>query len=278
MGYKDILVHVNSSKHCAARIDAAIVLARHFEAHLIGLYTAQELYFPAFITAQLSPDLLMSQQALSRELRDRARALFEERTRGTELNIEWREANGEPANMAALHARYADLSVIGQNDPDEALSDSDYDLAEAVVLHSGRPALLIPYAGNFAKIGTHVLVAWNASPPATRAVNDAVPLLRRAKKVTVLAVNPDGGASGHGDVPGADIALHLARHGVKAEADHVHADDIAVGEMILSRAADLGVDLIVMGAYGHARLRETVLGGATKTLLEHMTAPVFMSH
>jgi len=138
--------------------------------------------------------------------------------------------------------------------------------------------LVVPYAGTFSAPGQRVLVAWNASPQATRAVNDALPLLARAAKVTILAINPAGGSRGHGEVPGADIALHLARHGVRAEATHVYADDIEVGDVILSRAADFSADLIVMGAYGHARLREIVLGGATRSLFEHMTAPVFMSH
>ena len=278
MGYKDILVHVNSSKHCGERVDVALRLARSFEAHLIGLYTASELYYPSYVAAQLPADLLLSQTRTMAEMRDRAKTAFEDKTRASGINIEWREAKGEPAAMAAVHARYADIAVFGQNDLDEALPDSDFDVPEAVILDSGRPILLVPYAGHFPKVGSRVMVAWNGSRQATRAVNDALPILKRAEQVIVIAVNPRKGAEGHGDVPGADLSLHLARHGVKAEANHVFADDIAVGDMILSRAADFGVDLIVMGAYGHTRLRETVLGGATRDLLEHMTVPVLMSH
>ena len=122
------------------------------------------------------------------------------------------------------------------------------------------------------------MVAWDASRLATRAVNDALPILRKASKVHLLAINPEGGREGHGDVPGADIGLHLARHGVKAEASSIHAEDLEAGDALLSRAADFGADLIVMGAYGHSRWRELVLGGVTRHLLNHMTAPVFMSH
>ncbi|MBN8909554.1 MAG: universal stress protein, partial [Rhodospirillales bacterium] len=121
-------------------------------------------------------------------------------------------------------------------------------------------------------------VAWNASREAARAVNDALPLLEGAKLVTVVAINPRQGIGGHGDVPAADIVLHLARHGVKAEAAHTVANDISDGEALLSYAADLGVDLIVAGAYGHSRAREMVFGGVTRTLLSEMTVPVFLSH
>ena len=278
MAFKDLLVHVNGSKHCGQRLDVAIHLAQAFDAHLAGLYTAPEFFFPPYIEGQITPALLELQRKRLAEARDGAKADFEERMRKAGIAAEWREVEGESAKMAALHARYADLMVVGQNDPDELLPVSDLDLPERVVLESARPVLMVPYAGRFPTLGQRVLVAWNASPQATRAVNDALPLLTRAGKVTIMAVNPAGGSRGHGEVPGADIALHLARHGVKAEATHVYADDIAVGDMILSRAADFGADLIVMGVYGHARLREIVLGGATRTLFQSMTAPVFMSH
>jgi nucleotide-binding universal stress UspA family protein len=122
------------------------------------------------------------------------------------------------------------------------------------------------------------MVAWNARSEAVRAVNDALPLLEQAEQVDVLAINPPPGEAGDGDIPAADICLHLARQGVKAEAQSAQAKDIDVGDLLLSRAVEENVDLIVMGAYGHSRWRETVLGGATKHVLEHMTIPVFMSH
>ena len=113
---------------------------------------------------------------------------------------------------------------------------------------------------------------------ATRAVHDALPILVGARLVHVIAVNPSGGMAGHGDVPGADICLHLSRHGVNAVCEHIRSEDLKIGEMLLSRAADEDVDLLVMGAYGRSRLRELVMGGATRHLLGHMTVPVLMSH
>ena len=277
MAYKDFLVHLNNSKHRARRLDIAIRLAQASDAHLVGLYTATDLFAPAFLTSQLAAGLIAAQRELSGDERNKAKAEFDERGRQASISIEWREVEDTGA-MATLHTRYADLAVIGQPDPDEALSPTERDLAERVVLDSGRPVLMVPYAGRFPTLGQRVLIAWNASAQATRAVNDALPLLAQAKVITVLAVNPKGGERGHGEVPGADIALHLARHGLKAEAAHAFADDIDASDVILSRASDLGVDLIVMGAYGRPRLRELVLGGVTRSLFQHMTVPVLMSH
>jgi nucleotide-binding universal stress UspA family protein len=278
MSLKDILVHVGISRHRGQSIDVAIRLAQTFDGHLSALYTMPNVYIPSYVDGQLTTEIIAAQREDFAEQRGKVRRDFEERARKHGVKAEWREAEGEAPATAALHARHADLTVVGQLDPDESLPAAELALPERVLLESGRPVLMVPYAGEFVAIGQRVLVAWNASTQAARAVNDALPLLKRAKSVTILSVNPRHGNKGHGEIPGADIALHLARHGVKAEATHIHADDIAIGDMILSRAADCGADLIVMGAYGHARLREIVLGGATRNLLEHMTAPVLMSH
>lgn len=173
--------------------------------------------------------------------------------------------------------RYTDLAVLGQHNPDDG-SDTNRGLIDRLVLSAGRPCLVIPYIGAHETIGQRVLVAWNARREAVRAVNDALPILQQAASVVVLAANPPAGDAGEGDIPSADICHHLARHGVQAEARSAISTDIDVGNLLLSSASDLGADLIVMGAYGHSRLRETVLGGVTRHLLHHMTVPVFISH
>jgi len=278
MALKDLLVHLNSSKHCGTRLDLAVELAQRFDAHLTGVYTVPDFYLPTYVAADFPIDILNAQRARLEKERDRVKAEFSERMRKAAVKWEWRALEGNPSEMTTLSGRYADLVVVGQNDPDEVLPTVEFDVPESVILDSGRPTLVVPYAGKFPKIGERVLVAWNARPEASRAVNDALPLMAGAKNVTVLVINPKSGTPGHGDMPGADIALHLARHGIKAEASQIPAEDIDVGNIILSRAADAGADLIVMGAYGHARLRELVLGGATRTLLDHMTVAVLMSH
>jgi len=135
-----------------------------------------------------------------------------------------------------------------------------------------------PAGGARNTLGVNVMVAWNATRESIRAVNDALPLLRMADKVSVLAVNPGKGGADHGDVPSADISLQLARHGVNAEATQIFPEDLEVSDVILSRIADTGVDLLVMGAYGHSRMRELMMGGAMRDILRHMTVPVLMSH
>lgn len=173
----------------------------------------------------------------------------------------------------------SNLLIAGQRDRH---ADSDTGtrsgFLDQLVLSTGRPLLLVPYAGRFPSVGKNVLVAWNAKPEAARAVTDALPLLARANSVQVMAFDPEGNRSGHGENPGADIALYLARHGVKATASRQHCGSDEVGVQILSRAADIDADLIVMGAYGHSRVRELVLGGVTRTILDSMTVPVLMSH
>lgn len=157
------------------------------------------------------------------------------------------------------------------------LTATPSDLPEAVALTTGRPVLVLPFIGAKPP-GKVVLLCWNASREAARAAADALPFLKAAQKVIVLVVNPTTSAEGHGAEPGADVAAWLARHGVQITVQRDVAPDADVGGVILSRAADQGADLIVMGIYGHSRMREMVLGGASRTLLASMTVPVFMSH
>jgi nucleotide-binding universal stress UspA family protein len=166
------------------------------------------------------------------------------------------------------------LAILGQLDPDRGPAQTIQPRPEQVALAPGRPVVGVPCAGNFKTFGRYVLVAWNASREATRAVNDAMALLAVAEEVTVLAIDPREGPNGHGQVPGADISLHLARHGVKATIKRIVSADIPTGEVLLSRAAALGADLLVMGAYGHYRVRELLLGDATRSILRSMRLAV----
>jgi nucleotide-binding universal stress UspA family protein len=181
---------------------------------------------------------------------------------------------GTTREILALHGRYADLLVLSQDDPES----DNAGLLEAVVFDSGRPVLAIPFAGNFKSVGKRVLVGWNASREASRALHDALPLISKAETVTVFLANPKHGLDGHGEEPGADIARHLARHGMKAEVAKAIADDVPDSALLLNHASDMGADLLVMGAYGHSRLREFILGGMTRSLLREMTVPVLLSH
>ena len=280
MSYKDLLVQVDDTRSCAKRIEFAVALAVAHDAHLTGVYIIPE-SSPAGLVHPLSA--ARDPGHLQEKARDRAELAlgrFADVAKRNQIAFETRAVQvlyTEVADALATHARHADLVILGQHDPDDPAA-GPRSLPEEVILGSGRPALLVPYIGPAATFGERVTVAWDASRAAARAVNDALPLLERAKAVGVVTVNPRAQPSGHGEEPGADIGLHLARHGIKVEVQRVEARDLDTANAILSHVANEGADLLVMGAYGHSRLREVVLGGVTRTILAEMTVPVLMSH
>lgn len=279
MSYKTILVHVDETKRTQERIRIASQIALAQDAHLIGaaMTGVSRFLFQNAMLAQHDPNLeqhldLLRQRATS------ALQAFEPAARQFGVKSwETRIVDDEAAGGISLQARYSDLVVIGQTDRDEPIPSLPPDFPEYVVLNSGRPVLIVPYTGHFEKVGERVLVAWDASMEATRAVTSAIPLLKTAKQVDVLVFNSAARPDAHGEVPGADIGLYLARHGVKVEVSHQRTE-IDIGNSLLSLASDLTSDLIVMGAYGHSRFREVMLGGATHRMLGSMTVPVWMAH
>ena len=273
MSYKTIVLHLDTTEHCRARVDLACALASRLESHLVGLAVLSPLSVPGTAPTEVVVDLLSEQWESDRRALEPATAEFsvQAQTKGL-ASVEPRFVVGVPEFAVALHARYADLVIVGQ------AKASDGGLAESLVLNAGRPVLVVPRNYDRQAVGERIMVAWNARREATRALTDALPMLQRAKQVDIVTVNAEPKSEGHGDLPGADIALYLARHGVNANVLATSAPGVDVGEWLLSRAADLGADVIVMGAYGHSRLRELVLGGATRTILEAMTVPVLMSH
>ena len=281
MSYKDLLVGLDSGASARERIEIAAALAERFAAHLVGLYPLPmpeaPRHFGYYDPALLNP-FFEELRARARDAADKTREVFEHIASLHGVSAEWREIPEGADADPAVHARYADLAILGQLDPDSGEPDMIRPRPEQVTLASGRPILVVPYAGNFPNLGRRVVIGWNASREAARAVNDAMPLLTAAEIVTILTIDPREGPRAHGELPGADISLHLARHGVKAEIERAVSPDLPVGEALLSRAADLGADLLVMGAYGHSRARELLLGGATRSLLRSMTLPVLMSH
>lgn len=290
MTYKSILVHIDDSSRSAARLDFAIDMANAHKAHLTGIYVLRAPTAVLYAEGGMPVEFYEKEAAATQELAKAAKTAFEKRLAKEGLSSEWREAQGDHAEILVTNARYADITVMGQTDLDDTSSSTPPDLAELVALSAGRPILTLPFAGSFKYGKPHIMVAWNGGREATRAIHDTLPVLQAAKKVTVLVVSQKQDAEGHGEQPGADIALYLARHGVKAEAHYVVAPrdshgghrfampKVDVGDEVLSRAADFGADMIVMGAYGHSRLRELVLGGVTHHVFRHMTVPVIVSH
>ena len=205
-------------------------------------------------------------------------ASFARATANQPFVAEWRALKVPHADLAAVvmdHGRAADLIIAGQTDPDWDLSPL-MDFPERLALESGRPVLVVPYIGRYPEIGRNVVIAWKATREAARAAFDALPILAQAEKVQVLEVRErrDGASL----APDPTIAASLARHGIKATVRTSIAADMSVGDEILSRLADADADLLVMGAYGHSRMREFVFGGATRHIARHMTVPTLFSH
>ena len=279
MSYKTILVHADHSRHAAMRIKIAGEIAIAENAHLIGAaMTGISRFVYQDSMMDYSGTIVASHIDFLNERATSALAEFE--TIAQKMGVqsfEKRQIDDEPEGGLSLQARYCDLVVVSQTDPDESTPGVIADLPEHVMLNCARPVLVVPYAGQFEQIGNNALVAWDGSMEATRAVTNAIPLLKRAKNVTVALFNPSMKGDAHGEQPGVDVALYLARHNIKVDVLQQHTG-LDVGNALLSLAADLRSDVLVMGGYGHTRFREVLLGGVTKTMLKTMTVPVLMSH
>ena len=278
--YQTILVQVDQSAESQSRCGIAIELAREFAAQLVGVYLDDAPEITPSIASLLPDGTVAEHLRKAGEVQHAAEDAFRQACGAARLtDIEWRAPSGPPIDAAVAHGRCADLVVVGQPGPAEG-STFSAQMVAAVLMETGRPILVVPYVGAPARIGTHVLVAWDGGREASRALADAMPVLVRAKRVTVGCVDPGAQARGADGAARERLAGYLHRHGVTAhvETDNLGESDLVVGDWLLSRVADLGCDLIVMGGYGHPRWRERILGGATQVLLSTMTVPVLMSH
>lgn len=282
MEYKTILVHVDESPQSAARVDVAARLAIEHHAHLIG--TALTNLPPRLLgLSGLDPSLppIQAPQLELRRLADSALDVFEQRAAALGvLSVERRRLEEELGLGMSLQARYCDLVVIGQHDAAHPVPGVRADFPEYVLLNSAKPVLLIPAAAAPAAPagpGQHIVVGWNGSAPASRAIASAIALMRRARQVDIVVVDARAQGDVHGAMPGADLALYLARHDIRVNVRDIdnHSDP---GRALLAAAGEAGADLIVMGAYGRSRFREVLLGGATRTVLRSSTLPLWMMH
>ncbi len=275
MSIKTILVHVTNDEHGARNLAVACKFAEQYEAHIVGLHVMYLDVVPAYDSpyVQVPLELLEFKREADQKNADAAKAIFDKALAATSLSSEWRVTSGDIVPELAHQSRYADLTVVSNLSAEEA-PVSVATLPADLVLASGLPVLAVPSVKPAATIGKRVLVAWNASPEAARAVHDAMPVLAQADSVQVLVV----GKPQADRLLGADISIHLARHGAKTEAEQVEAVTTSVEDVILSAAKAHGSDLIVAGAWGHSRLREWVLGGVTKYLLSNTKIPLLLSH
>lgn len=276
MSLKDILVHIDETRACTARLNYAVRLARFHGAHLTGLYTIPPLVVPGYVAVEFPVEALeMQEETLLKRSRE-AQSRFEQATAEAGISAEWRCEQGHFDTICTEHARYADLLLLGQVDREDTESLPDQAPSE-VILRSGRPVMVLPYIGAPDTLCEKILVSWDGKRESIRAVNDAMPLLRAAVSVSLISIQEQGAASSD-QLADSDIVRHLQRHGVDVEAQIINSGGLDVGNALLDHVTDIGADLVVMGAWGHSRLREWVLGGTTRLVLNEMTVPVLMSH
>lgn len=279
--YKTILVHVDDSARSTGRVELAARLALGYEAHLIGVAMTG---LPAYLfdTAGIDPSMPPLAFPVDELRAEAAQALdrFDHLASAEGVHTyERRVVEDEAGAGMCVQARYSDLVVISQSAPDEFMPRLRSDFAAYVLLNSPTPVLVLPHHGCAAAIGHCVTVAWNGSAEASRAITSALALLKRARRVDLVVLNPDQRAALHGEEPGADMALYLARHGIRVELSVIDTrDDADASEALLSFAEDKQADLLVMGAYGHSRLREYLLGGMTRTALASSPIALWMAH
>ncbi len=279
MGYRSFLVHVDDSEQSERRLKVAAQLAREFCGELEGVYVTPARELTPFTSAMLPDSVVENRLRDSGDAQAHAEERFRAAAAAEHLTAyAFTAPAGRPIDAAVLHTCYADIAIVGQPVPEEEHAAFANDLVHGMLMGSGRPVLLVPHFGEFPTIGQNVLVAWKETRESARAVCDALPFLKRARTVTVMAISAPGDDSVRESQSDAGIAAFLARHDIEAKVRHEVAEDIDAGNLLLSRAADLSADLIVMGAYSRPRISELVLGGVTRLMLQAMTVPVLMSH
>ena len=279
MTYKTILVQLNDEQRVERTLQPAVMLAARMGAHLIGLHVSPGLmYVPPLPSASNIIGMIREHE---HRICDKIGNAFEEMTRNRGFVAEMRflkpRGHDDLYELVMQHARSADLVVASQPAPLTDVSGI-LDFPERLAIECGRPVLTVPLSGARSEIGKHVLIAWNGKREAARATFDALPLLKAARTVTVLGLEQVRSAGNDLPLPDTAIGASLARHGVNVTVQTASAKETSVGEAILARVAGEGADLLVMGAYGHMRLREFVFGGATRHVVRHMTVPTLFAH
>ena len=274
---KDVLVNLSVDEGANAASDYAVSIAEMFEAHIAGIAFRYDPVVPVSGAGYIPADVIETQERDNAAAAKAAIDRFVAATKRAGLTAEPLTFGASFAGVGDQFGKLArrfDLSVVGQAEPDK--SPAEAIIAEAALFESGRPVIVVPYIQKDTLKLDRVVLCWDGSRSAARAVADAMPLLERAGHVELFIVANEPGKQD--EIEGADMAEHLARHGLNVEVKRTVAAGVDVADVILSHAADAGSDFIVMGGYGHSRLREFVLGGVTRSIFRAMTVPVLMSH
>lgn len=285
MSFRDILVYLDGSDRTATTMDVAVEVARRHHARLSGLHVVGFLlptdvgFDPCGTSLPLSSnrnwDIV---RKAARAAAGRAESVFVEQSRRAGLAGDWYTAEGMVAYTAGQHARGYDMAIVGQVDPAHPPLGTRKYVPEALFLESGCPVLIVPCVGTFTSIAGKVLIGWDGSREAARAANDAMPFLREAASVTVVTLCSETDDTNDTNADPAIVVSHLLQHGVHATGSRRKLRDETITDALLACTAEAGANLLVMGGYGHSRVREVVLGGTTRGILRHMTVPVLMSH
>jgi nucleotide-binding universal stress UspA family protein len=274
---KDLVVNLGVGKQHDAAAGYAVSIAEAFDAHLCAVAFSYEPVVPPSVMGGIPAEVIDAQWAASEKAADAAIAAFEEAARRGRIAAEHRKLTASLAGAGDLFGRLArrfDLAVVGQAEPRHGAAQ---DLViEGALFGSGRPIVVVPYIQKGGLKLDRVMICWDGSRTAARAIADAVPFLKKSGAIDVVIVA--SGREKSDEIPGVDMGEHLARHGLKIDVKRIVSTDVDVPNTILSHAADSDIDFIVMGGFGHSRLREFVLGGATYGMLGSMTVPTLMSH
>lgn len=278
MSYRDILVHLTLDPRNAARTQLAIGMARRFGARVSGLYTVPPPNVPYYMGEYIPTELIQKQMDEAQKSSGSAKEEFLSICGAAGVEHRWLSSDLAPVEALRLASRSCDIALVGQPDPnptDPAAIPYGTDvLPHELALQAGRPIMAVPHTGDFGEVGRRVLVAWNGKREAARALHDAMPLLRGAEVVHIVTV----GTERKGRTPLSEIAGHMQRHGLRLETAVITTNGAKVGMKLLDEAKARNCDLMVMGAFGHSRLREMVFGGVTETILSNMALPVLLSN
>ncbi|MEI6305596.1 MAG: universal stress protein [Deltaproteobacteria bacterium] len=272
MAFKDILLHLDNSMNCPARIDMAVALAALHGAHLKGLFVVTHSYYAPQEVKGVA------------ETVGRIEAIFNEKTAKAGISaewlyVDWAVVGAGLSEVVSLYSYYSDLLIVSQPDHGAHKSDTPADLPERLGLGSGRPVLMVPYTGSYSGACERVMIAWRSGRESSRIVNDSMAILKKAHHVSVVTVdNPENnGEKVENDVR--QLCRYLSRHGIAAKHDQIlTSSSFPVGDVLLNHACENKMDLLVMGAFAPNRRGAFVLGAVAKHLMNHMTVPVLISH
>jgi nucleotide-binding universal stress UspA family protein len=274
---KDLVVNLGGSAAPDVTADYAVSVAKAYGAHVIGVAFIYEPVIPGSLLGGVPTDLIEVQREENAKAAKTAVASFEAAARTAAVSAETRLLDASIAGASDLFGRIArrfDIAVVGQAQREQGVSEEL--LIEGALFGSGRPVIVVPEIQKQGMTLDRVMVCWDGSRPAARAIGDAIPFLERAKAIEVVVVTGERDKSG--EITGTNMKRHLARHGINVEIKRIAAGEVDAQTAILAHAADIGTDFIVMGGYGHSRLREFILGGVTRSILKSMPVPVLMSH